>query len=55
MDRRFLTFIWSVLAWMNRRTDSAREHACDERVLSRGELKAMLVKPEMILGQLKIS
>ncbi len=33
-----LLFFWPVVAWVNRRIDLAREHACDEWALSHGRL-----------------
>jgi hypothetical protein len=33
-----LFFFWPVVAWVNRRIDTAREHACDEWALSHGKL-----------------
>jgi len=35
-----LFFFWPVVAWVNRRIDAAREHACDEWALSHGKLSA---------------
>ncbi len=33
-------FFWPVVAWVNRRIDRVREHACDERALRYGKLTA---------------
>ncbi|MBU0617597.1 MAG: M56 family metallopeptidase [Planctomycetes bacterium] len=33
-------FFWPVVAWVNRRIDRVREHACDERALCYGKLTA---------------
>lgn len=33
-------FFWPVVAWVNRRIDMAREHACDQWALRRGKLSA---------------
>jgi hypothetical protein len=33
-----LLFFWPVVAWVNRRLDAAREHACDEWALRHGKL-----------------
>ena|GEM_PF-1153724 len=35
-----LLFFWPVVAWVNRRIDAAREHACDEWALRHGKLTA---------------
>lgn len=35
-----LLFFWPVVAWVNRRIDLAREHACDDWALSHGKLSA---------------
>ncbi|MGD8453938.1 MAG: M56 family metallopeptidase [Phycisphaerae bacterium] len=35
-----LLFFWPVVAWVNRRIDRAREHACDEWALRHGKLTA---------------
>jgi len=35
-----LLFFWPVVAWVNRRIDLAREHACDEWALRHGRLTA---------------
>ncbi len=35
-----LMFFWPVVAWVNRRIDLAREHACDEWALRHGRLSA---------------
>jgi hypothetical protein len=35
-----LLFFWPVVAWVNRRIDTAREHACDEWALRHGRLTA---------------
>jgi len=35
-----LFFFWPVVAWINRRLDAAREHACDEWALRQGKLTA---------------
>ena len=35
-----LLFFWPVVAWVNRRIDRAREHACDEWALRHGRLTA---------------
>lgn len=35
-----LLFFWPVVAWVNRRIDLAREHACDEWALRHGRLSA---------------
>lgn len=35
-----LLFFWPVVAWVNRRIDLAREHACDEWALRHGALSA---------------
>ncbi|HWL94044.1 MAG TPA: M56 family metallopeptidase, partial [Phycisphaerae bacterium] len=36
-----LLFFWPVVAWVNRRIDLAREHACDDWALSHGKLTAV--------------
>lgn len=35
-----LLFFWPVVAWVNRRIDLAREHACDDWALSHGKLSS---------------
>jgi beta-lactamase regulating signal transducer with metallopeptidase domain len=35
-----LFFFWPVVAWINRRIDAAREHACDQWALRHGKLSA---------------
>ncbi len=35
-----LLFFWPVVAWVNRRIDLAREHACDDWALSHGRLSS---------------
>ncbi|MBN2448075.1 MAG: hypothetical protein JXO22_15200, partial [Phycisphaerae bacterium] len=35
-----MLFFWPVIAWVNRRINRVREHACDERALRHGRLSA---------------